>query len=264
MADRGEVSHTRTQIFISLVAGFILGMAIFHLMPQGYHNISGPDAFEKTIQMVALGIVLMVCLLVASHYHVHDVGQTSGEVDDSTRENHAQLGHVALPSVLAMSLGLGLHIVYEGLGIGASVVEGTDVRSQLLPGLAVFLAVLLHKPLDTYSIVGLMRVTGFARRQRIQANLFFSLLGPVSMIVVFLGLNALSGNETIVGYVLAFTSGVFLCIALTDLLPELSFHSGERVKLLAALCIGFGLAFGLYLFEAIDPSFVGGSAHGHG
>ena len=264
MADRGEVSHSRTQVFISLVAGFILGMAIFHLMPQGYHNISGPDPFEKTIQMVALGIVTMVCLLVASHYHVHDVTPPAGQDGVSAGEHDHHVGHVALPSVLAMSIGLGLHIVYEGLGIGASIVEGTDVHSQILPGLAVFIAVLLHKPLDTYSIVGLMRVAGFAGRQRMQANLFFSLLCPVSMTVVFLGLNALAGNEAVIGYILAFTSGVFLCIALTDLLPELSFHSGERMKLVAALCIGFGLAFGLYLFESVVPGFGGGSAHGHG
>ena len=245
-------------MFISLVAGFILGMAIFHLMPQGYYNIPGPDAFERTLQMMALGIVLMVCLLVASHYHVHEVGASTEGHDQSAR------GHeVALPSVLAMSIGLGLHTAFEGLGIGASVAEGGGIRSQILPGLAVFLAVLLHKPLDTYSIVGLMRVAGFDRRRRVEANLFFSLLCPVSMIVVFAGLSALTPNETVIGYILAFTSGVFLCVALTDLLPELSFRSGERVKLLAALTVGFGLAIGLYLIEAVSPGLMGGSTHGH-
>jgi zinc and cadmium transporter len=37
---------------------------------------------------------------------------------------------------------------------------------------------------------------------------------------------------------LAFSAGTFLCIALSDLLPELQFHSHDRLKLSVALLAG--------------------------
>ena len=39
---------------------------------------------------------------------------------------------------------------------------------------------------------------------------------------------------------LAFSAGTFLCIALSDLLPELQFHAHDRWKLSAALLAGVG------------------------
>jgi zinc and cadmium transporter len=40
---------------------------------------------------------------------------------------------------------------------------------------------------------------------------------------------------------LAFSAGTFLCIALSDLLPELQFHSHDRLKLSLALLAGMAL-----------------------
>jgi zinc and cadmium transporter len=40
---------------------------------------------------------------------------------------------------------------------------------------------------------------------------------------------------------LAFSAGTFLCISLSDLLPELQFHAHDRIALSAALLAGFGL-----------------------
>jgi zinc and cadmium transporter len=41
---------------------------------------------------------------------------------------------------------------------------------------------------------------------------------------------------------LAFSAGTFLCISLSDLLPELQFHRHDRVKLSIALVLGLMLA----------------------
>ena len=60
-----------------------------------------------------------------------------------------------------------------------------------------------------------------------------------------------------VGYALAFAAGAFLCIALSDLLPEIHFHSHDRGKLIASLLVGIGLAYALYCVES-------SALHGHG
>ena len=52
------------------------------------------------------------------------------------------------------------------------------------------------------------------------------------------------------GCVLAFAAGNFLCIALSDLLPELQFHQHDRLKLSAMLLLGIGMAYGLIYLES--------------
>ena len=53
-----------------------------------------------------------------------------------------------------------------------------------------------------------------------------------------------------IGYVLVFAAGAFLCISLSDLLPEIHFHSHDRVKLTVSLLVGIALAYGLYFIES--------------
>jgi zinc and cadmium transporter len=50
-------------------------------------------------------------------------------------------------------------------------------------------------------------------------------------------------------------AGVFICIALADILPEVSFHTHDRAKLSVALIVGVLLA--------ISIGFLEGEGHGH-
>ena len=56
-------------------------------------------------------------------------------------------------------------------------------------------------------------------------------------------------EEYVVGAALAFAAGVLLCIALSDLLPEVHFHSHDRTKLTLAFFAGIGLAYMLHYLE---------------
>jgi len=53
------------------------------------------------------------------------------------------------------------------------------------------------------------------------------------------------------GCALAFCAGSFLCIASSDLLPELQFHSHDRLKLSIALIAGLTIAV---LIKQLEPS----------
>jgi zinc and cadmium transporter len=65
-----------------------------------------------------------------------------------------------------------------------------------------------------------------------------------------LGLNQLASQQhVVVGCALAFAAGVFLCISLADLLPELTFHAHDRVPLTAALFLGVALAWAIGFWE---------------
>ena len=132
-----------------------------------------------------------------------------------------------------------------------------SINEGLLPGLAVFVAIVLHKPLDSYSIISLMSSAGFSRRARNLANIGFALLCPLVAAASCWGAGMIVHLEEtmIIGYTLAFAAGAFLCISLSDLLPEIQFHSHDRGKLLGSFLLGIGLAYALSFVE-------GGTMHG--
>jgi zinc and cadmium transporter len=66
-----------------------------------------------------------------------------------------------------------------------------------------------------------------------------------------------SDAQSGLGETLGFAAGTFLCIATSDLLPELQFHRHDRVKLSAALAAGLALAWSTVFLET------GGHDHFH-
>jgi zinc and cadmium transporter len=113
-----------------------------------------------------------------------------------------------------------------------------------------FLAVALHKPLDALSITSLMAAGGWSKQAALFANIIFALMCPLGAIGFVLGLGTLAGEQNfVIGCALAFAAGVFLCISLADLLPEVTFHSHDRLRLTVALFLGVTIAWGIGYLE---------------
>ena len=250
LSEYGAMTHQRTQIVMSFVAGFILGIAVFHLLPHGLERISGPNRFETTALWIMFGMIVMIILLRLFDFHQHDFSAEA-------KLAHGQ-GGTGKGGLFGVALGLGLHTVTEGAALGASVRVGF-VEDGVLPGLGVCLAILLHKPLDAYSITGMMNHAGHNRRARLAANVGYALVCPLVAVASYFGAGMLGpiAEGPLIGRAMAFAVGAFLCISLSDLLPEIHFHRHDRGKLLVALSVGIGLAYALYLVEAM-------AIHGHG
>ena len=256
LAALGPMTHTRTQVVMSLVAGFILGIAMFHLLPHSLNRISGTGIIERAVGWMVFGMVLMIFLLRIFHFHQHDFSSEASDLYDDHGHDH---GAVHSRSLFGVAIGLGVHTVTEGIALGTSMRLGPPHENDVaLAGLGVFLAIMLHKPLDAYSIIGMMKSAGHSPRARTLANVGFAMLCPVVAIASFGGVELLGPEEgAVVGYVLSFAAGAFLCIALSDLLPEIHFHSHDRGKLIVSLLVGIGLAYVLYYVES-------SAIHGHG
>ena len=102
----------------------------------------------------------------------------------------------------------------------------------------------------------LMAHGGWSLAWRHTVNALFSLAIPVGVLLFHFGLateaadpNA-AGRQLWIAYALAFSAGTFLCISLSDLLPELQFHQHDRVKLSVALLIGLAVAYAAGHFES--------------
>jgi zinc and cadmium transporter len=254
-----RMTHTRTQLIMSFVAGLMLGVALYHLLPHALSELSQTGdvpavgisltAVDTAVWWVMIGMILMLLLLRLFHFHQHDFSEEEHEHDHG--HDH-QPGTDAHPlSWLGIALGLGLHTLIDGVALGASIQSGWMLHQGVgLVGLGVFLAILLHKPLDALSITSMMQAGGWSPRARTIANLAFASLCPIGALLFFWGVGAMGAQQPqVVGAALAFSAGVFLCISLGDLLPEVHFHSHDRFKLTLSFLIGIGLAYALRYVE---------------
>jgi zinc and cadmium transporter len=143
---------------------------------------------------------------------------------------------------------LSLHTLIAGVALAASV--ETEEHGSLPAGFGTFLVIFLHKPFDALTIGTLMAAGRRPAFHRHLVNVAFSLLIPVGVVLFFLGFGtAHQVPHAVVAAALAFSAGAFLCIALSDLLPELQFHRHDRWKLSAALVLGLLVAWGMLVLE---------------
>lgn len=152
---------------------------------------------------------------------------------------------------MGVLVGLGFHTLLDGVAVGAAVqadISGSE--DFALWGFGVFLAVFCHKPLDAISISSLMQAQGQSASTRFLVNLGFALMAPLGILLVVLGVMGIGeSGQSWVGWGLGFSAGVFLCIALSDLLPEMEFHSHNRIQLTLALLFGIAAALGVGFLE---------------
>ena len=257
-----RMTHTRTQSAMSFVSGLMLGVAFFHLLPHGVAMLGGPAATDIAVRWLMLGLIVMLLLLRMFHFHQHDFSDEEEHLHNHNHDHdhdHAaaaptrrQANTVHRMSWLGIALGLGVHTLIDGIALGAVMLGEIANGAAGLVGVGVFLAILLHKPLDAMSITTIMAAGGWSRSARATNNLLFALMCPLGALLFFFGVDFLGDNRVyLVAAALAFSAGAFICIALSDLLPEVHFHSHDRTRLTLAFLLGIGLA---YAIGALEPA----------
>lgn len=254
---RFHMTHTRTQLVMSLVAGLMLGVAFFHLIPHA--ALSKTANIDFAMAWVMAGLVFMLVLLRLFHFHQHDFDEShahcgEGGANAHSHEHAHDHSHSQPPggpfTWMGLLLGLGIHTVVDGIALGA-VMRADPVAESGILGLGVFLAILLHKPLDALSIETVLAASGQSPRYRHWVNLVFSLMCPVAAIIFWYFMELSPSDGRILAAALAFSAGAFICIALGDLLPEIQFHSHDRAKLTVLFILGIALAWSI---GAVEPA----------
>ena len=248
---RFQMTHTRTQMVLSLVSGLMLGVALLHLIPHSYAAV---ERIDSVMIWTLAGLVFMLLLLRWFHFHQHDFGAAAADCDLASGDSHDHAhahdhAHPPDQSLGAAGLfaGLCVHTIVDGLALGAVLVSASAGLG--LAGAGVFLAILLHKPLDALSIETVMAATGSAPNARRLAGWVFALLCPLVLWLFYFGAAPYLALDLWLPATLAFSAGAFICIALGDLLPEVQFHSHDRVRLTLLFLLGIGLAMTFGWFE---------------
>ncbi len=291
-----QLTHRWMQFSVSFVAGVMLGIGVLHMLPHAIIEAANALAIAaetspggaaatlgsvvaETVRWISIsllaGMLSMFFIERFFSYHHHDVpDDAEPEPGHHERVHHHEV-HVHPDHDLSWSgaaLGLALHSVLNGIALAAAVQHGS--HGSWLAGFGTFLVIFLHKPFDAMTISLLMGRGGWSLPWRNAINGLFSLCIPIGVLIFYFGLTtetAGPGTFTRQWYIacaLAFSAGTFLCISLSDLLPELQFHSHDRLKLSAALLLGLVVAHFAAQMEALahtphtPPPAVGETARG--
>lgn len=251
-----KMRHTQTQVLMSYVAGLMLGVAFYHLLPHAIGTLGGGNAVDQAVWWLMAGLLFMFVLLRLFHFHQHDPIDLDHSLDhEHCHDNDHESPHKLVNSLswVGISFGLALHTLSDGVALGASVQTDTLENAPVfLSGFGVFMAIVLHKPLDAMSISTLMKAGGWNQKSQTLMNLAFATMCPIGAYLFLFGSGLLGDSQSIlVGSALAFSAGVFICISLSDLLPEIQFHSHDRIKLSIALFLGVLSAYGIGFLEAV-------------
>jgi ZIP family zinc transporter/zinc and cadmium transporter len=198
--------------FVAGGAGFMLAAAFVRMLPESAHV---PHAF--LFVLVGYFGVHLFEHTVAPHFHFGEEVHTEAFLKPSA-------------AYLAV-LGLGVHTLFDGVAIAAGFMIGPAL------GWVLFLAVLLHKLPEGFTVASIMLATGRSRAVAIAAG---GILGALT----FLGalLTSFLAHEH-VGYALALSAGVTIYVAASDLIPEVNRERGT---------LGWTVFAGLLLFVLAD------------
>jgi zinc and cadmium transporter len=261
------LNHTRLQVYLSFSAGAMLGAAFFHMLPEAV-RVGSPE----TLYWTAFGLLALFFLerFFSFHHHEsheaahstpgarsqsapspHDV-PPARDVDHHDHQAHGPSRPLGALRWGPAAVGLAVHSLVGGVALASAVAADFDVgRGAFGAGLGVFVATLVHKPADALTITALMLESGTPRRYTHLVNLTFALMIPGGVLLFWAGTRSALplGLGAWTAAALAFSAGTFLCIALSDLLPELQFHSHDRVPMSVALLAGFALMAGTAFVE---------------
>jgi zinc and cadmium transporter len=268
-------SHGRMQMAISFVAGVVLGIGVLHLLPHGFLELREADsarAIDRSVWWLLIGFLTTFFLQRLFHFHTHEAPDALIEREHAAADSGAHVhshgeceshdhthsaGHDHVFTWWGVFFGLTVHSLIDGVTLAAAIqAEWNHAEGAMLAGFGFFLAVVLHKPFDSLSITSLMVASGWSSGARNVANLIYALVAPTGVLLFFIGLpQAGDSASVLLGATLCFAAGACLCISSSDLLPELQFHSHDRLKLSLALVVGLALAWGIV--------FVENQGHGH-
>ncbi|KAL7670665.1 hypothetical protein ACOME3_005594 [Neoechinorhynchus agilis] len=267
----------------SLAVGALAGDALFHLIPTslGVHGHDhgkndDNDAIKKTVVMVS-GIysfylidIIMTMLfsnknVQHSHHHGHHEEAenelpmeilTNDQAQLTTSEIPSNKGHIKKVSKLfgsmkttksygwSVLLADTIHNFADGIAIGAAF------STDLTLGLTTTFAIALHEIPHELGDYAILLQAGFSHIQAVVLNF---LTAFTSLIGLYVGITISSSSEKALPYILSYTAGVFLYIALTDILPLIIPTRNSSILMVVlynlGILTGFVLMFLIAFFE---------------
>lgn len=214
----------RLKYLIALGAGFMMAAVFIEVMPEVAEQWSGN---LTTAMGWLLGGYLLIQLAehtIAPHFHF-------GE--ETHREELIQ-GNAATTAVLALSV----HTFFDGVAIASGMMTSFKL------GLTLFIAILLHKIPEGFTMASIMLTSGKGLTGARKATIAIA-------VCTFLGIISVTLIKPAVIYTLPLSAGVTLYIAASDLIPQVNHEGGARTSIIVFLGVALFYVTHLLLHSAL-------------
>lgn len=176
----------------SFAAGVLITVAVLDLLPEAFGVV--PNLKMASWAML-LGILLVFLMEKSGLWFHHHDGT-----------------HGSRPPISGIFWGDALHNFIDGFAIGAAFLLSKEA------GVLTAFAVGLHELPKEMADFAIYLRSGYSNRKTLLLNLTSSLVAVLGGVTVYLSRGWVRNFE---GYLLAMTAGMFLFIALADLIPEM-------------------------------------------
>jgi zinc transporter ZupT len=218
ISSKPKLNEQVLRYLIAVGAGFMLAAVFMKAIPASLSLAHWEGQSEKVMLLVLVGYLAIQFFehTLVSHFHF-------GE------ETHSD---TMLPHNMALRAvgGLAIHTFFDGV----SIASGFAIDTRL--GVLIFIAILLHKLPEGFTVASIMLASGRNRNAARWASVFVgsvTLLGAVSITLI----------ERAVPYALPISAGVTLYVAASDLIPEVN-TGKERPMTSLAVFGGVALYYG--------------------
>jgi ZIP family zinc transporter/zinc and cadmium transporter len=198
---RAPWSDRTLKVFVALGAGFMLAVAFLEVLPRSLALT--PLAFPLALAGYLLIHLFEHCLV--PHFHF-------GE------ETPRHVEHLSRAGGTAAAAGLTLHSFFDGLAIASGFLVSVPL------GLLLFLAILIHKLPEGFTLGSILLLTGRSPRQALAGTVWLG----IACVAGAVAMNAARGW---LGAGLALSGGATLYVAASDLLPEANREHGVTFPL---------------------------------
>lgn len=213
----------------ALSSGVLLSTALLHLAPEAIHETGNVESIFIAIFAGIVGFFLLERLLLWYHHH-HD-------------------SHHPHPAAWLVIVGDGVHNFIDGVTIAATLMVNPAL------GILTTIAIGAHEIPQEIADFAILINSGWNRRRALLWNVLSALTALAGAVLMFLAGPFL---EPFLPWIIGFSAGMFLYIALADLIPELhhkTLHQNEKWTQLIWFLGGIILLFGVTQML--------GDAHGH-
>ena len=217
---------------VALGAGFMLAAIFIEILPETIsiwtNSNKGVSAAHAVIgaMTLLLGGYLLIQLFehtIAPHFHFG--AETHPESFLRPSAAYAAVG------------GLWIHTFFDGVSIAAAFLVNFKV------GLLVFIAILLHKMPEGFTVASIMLASGRSAKIALLATLA---IGAATLAGV-VGVALLQGKvSSAVAYALPFSAGVTLYVAASDLIPEVNRKEERNPMVSIVVFVGVALFYLLH------------------
>ena len=217
---------------VALVAVFMLAAIFIEILPETIRiwtdGLSGSQAAQAVITAMTLLLAGYLLIQLFEHTiapHFHFGAETHPESFMKPAAAYTAVG------------GLFIHTFFDGVSIAAAFLVSFRV------GLLVFVAILLHKMPEGFTVASIMLASGRSAKVALFAT---AAIGAATLAGVISVALLQAKVHTAIAYALPFSAGVTLYVAASDLIPEVNHNEHRNPTVSLVVFVGVALFYLLH------------------